>query len=511
MAVLKTFAVPGRDRPFWADLHNHNGIGYGKGSLDRSYEIARGGLLDVFAFTPHGLWHDLPGNDPYMVEFHRSGFEKVLAAWEEVRARANAENTDGRFTTFVGFEWHSSAYGDSHVLYPAGEGRVHPATNLEDLQDFARRHGALVIPHHVGYRQGWRGALWPGLSPDVSPVVEVFSEHGNSLEAESHWAMLRHSTGGSERSQAALARLEAGAVFGLVASTDNHAGHPASHGEGLTGIWLPETEQSTRTGVFAALKRRHTYALSGDRIVLRVGLAGGMMGDVLPVDTPREVRYEVEGAGALDYVQILKNGRAVHMAFPGDGVAGDLDEPYVARLEFGWDAMTSSAVTEWQIRIAVSGGDLVDLLPCFVGGAGSAEAVNRVEEVSPSGAAVSAFTSRRNPHPTSSVVLKLAGDRATRVEVGAVARRSDQHGTSPGGCSLAASLGELLARDCWAAISDTFSAPKIRLGNVHTRHQCMLTGGWCDPQPGRRDFYLVKVQQKNGHCAWSSPIWCREP
>ncbi len=510
MAILRTSVVPGRDRPFWADLHNHNSVGYGKGSLDRSYEIARGSLLDAYAFTPHGLWHDLPRNDPYMVEFHRAGFEKVQAAWEEVRTRANAENKVGRFTTFVGFEWHSSEYGDSHVLFPAQEGHIHPATDLMDLQDFARSHAALVIPHHVGYRQGWRGALWPRLAPDVSPVVEVFSEHGNSLEAESHWAMQRHSTGGSERSQTALARLTAGAVFGLVASTDNHAGHPASYGEGLTGIWLPGEEQLTRAGVFAALRRRHTYAVSGDRIVLQVRLAGGMMGDILPTDTPREVSYQVEGASELDYVQVLKNGRPVHMAWPAEGVAGDRDESYLARLEFGWDAMTSAAVTEWQIRIGVSGGELADLLPCFVGGGGSAEWVNRVEQLSPAGAAVSVFTSRRNPFPTSSVVLKLAGDRSTRIEVSAEARRSEQQVTTDGGCNLSASLGELLVQDRWAAISDTFSAPKIRLGNVHPRSQCELTGGWRDLQPGGSDSYMVKVQQKNGHCAWSSPIWCRD-
>ena len=43
----KSKIVPGRDCPFWGDLHNHNGIGYGKGSLDRSYAIAHGVGLDV--------------------------------------------------------------------------------------------------------------------------------------------------------------------------------------------------------------------------------------------------------------------------------------------------------------------------------------------------------------------------------------------------------------------------------------------------------------------------------
>lgn len=35
---------------FWGDLHNHNAVGYAKGSLERSIDNARE-HLDFFAFT----------------------------------------------------------------------------------------------------------------------------------------------------------------------------------------------------------------------------------------------------------------------------------------------------------------------------------------------------------------------------------------------------------------------------------------------------------------------------
>ncbi len=50
---------------YWADLHNHNAIGYGKGTLERSYSIARSSL-DIYAFSPHGYWPDPPASDPKM-------------------------------------------------------------------------------------------------------------------------------------------------------------------------------------------------------------------------------------------------------------------------------------------------------------------------------------------------------------------------------------------------------------------------------------------------------------
>src|SRR4051812_18067267 len=44
---------------FWGDLHNHNAVGYAKGSLERSIDLARA-HLDFFAFTGHASWHDMP-------------------------------------------------------------------------------------------------------------------------------------------------------------------------------------------------------------------------------------------------------------------------------------------------------------------------------------------------------------------------------------------------------------------------------------------------------------------
>ena len=42
---------------YWGDIHNHNELGYGQGSLARSYQIARS-HLDFYAFTPHAQHAD---------------------------------------------------------------------------------------------------------------------------------------------------------------------------------------------------------------------------------------------------------------------------------------------------------------------------------------------------------------------------------------------------------------------------------------------------------------------
>lgn len=56
LCVTGSDAVP---QLFWGDLHNHNAVGYAKGSLERSIDLARE-HLDFFVFTGHASWHDMP-------------------------------------------------------------------------------------------------------------------------------------------------------------------------------------------------------------------------------------------------------------------------------------------------------------------------------------------------------------------------------------------------------------------------------------------------------------------
>jgi hypothetical protein len=52
-------SAAGEFQLFWGDLHNHNAIGYARGSLERTYDIARE-HLDFLAFTPHAQCQDMP-------------------------------------------------------------------------------------------------------------------------------------------------------------------------------------------------------------------------------------------------------------------------------------------------------------------------------------------------------------------------------------------------------------------------------------------------------------------
>jgi len=114
---------------YWGDIHNHNAVGYAKGSLERSYDIARS-HLDFFCFTGHSQWHDMPvmPQDKHMKWVR--GFEVMKNNWQKVQRLANQYNEPGRFASFIGYEWHSSSYGDVCIIFPDDQAELAYISNL---------------------------------------------------------------------------------------------------------------------------------------------------------------------------------------------------------------------------------------------------------------------------------------------------------------------------------------------------------------------------------------------
>ncbi|MDP6985554.1 MAG: DUF3604 domain-containing protein, partial [Candidatus Latescibacteria bacterium] len=157
--------IPGR--LLWGDLHNHNEIGYAQGSLERSYDIAES-HLDFYAFTPHGQNTDGSNLTHYPVVDDR---------WSEVQEAAKSRNRPGEFTSFLAYEWHSTPWGHVHVVYGGDDMPLEKTTTLTELLTIMRSRDAILIPHHTAYRGG---VDWELRDAQLSPLVEIFSEHGSS-------------------------------------------------------------------------------------------------------------------------------------------------------------------------------------------------------------------------------------------------------------------------------------------------------------------------------------------
>ena len=490
-----------RPRLYWGDLHNHNAVGYAKGSLERSIDLARE-HLDFFAFTGHAHWHDMPRmpGDRHMRWVR--GFEVHRNHWPKTRRMIREANSDD-FLALLGYEWHSSHFGDYCMIFPGDQRQLFLPDHVEKLLDFADEREALAIPHHVGYKQGWRGANFDHFRPAVSPVVEVFSEHGCTETDRSPQPMLRHSMGGRSTANTIVRQLEQGRRFGFVASSDNHRGYPGAYGEGVMGVWADEL---TSAAVFDAVRARRTYAATGDRIVLEMTVNQRPMGSELAAEADRQIDVRVEGQDSVAMIELVRNGRVIERHFPEDTALSRPRLPGRAkcRLQYGWGpwaALDLGRTCHWDMTVRIDGGKFVRALPCFQSAPFEEDLRDRLTVVSDREIRLQSQTTRVQCYaedPTKAVVLELDGapDATLSVQL----RRPVEQ-------TVKARLADLV-EDNVVTFTGKFTSESYILQRLVGPTEYAATIRWNDRRPGApADWYYVRVTQHNGQLAWSSPVW----
>lgn len=495
---------------YWGDLHNHCGISYGYGRLDHALRAAQG-QLDFCAITGHGTWHDIHEWQPeidFLLRFHREGFAKLAAHWEEVKATIERANVPGQFVTLQSYEAHSRAYGDHHILSPSA---ALPLIEAPSPQALVAQVGvpAIVVPHHIAYVPGYRGIAWEAFDARLSPIVEVYSKHGCGMSDDAPYPYL-HTMGARDGRNTVRRGLALGKRFSFVASTDHHAGYPGSYGDGRVAVLA---EELTREALWAALLAGRTYAVTGDKIACSFTLNGQPLGAQLCADR-RELSLRVCGGDALDRVTVFKNNRPWQVI--GGHELGDTTArgPFKLRVELGWGEEVAGYA--WEAELRLTGGAIRSVETCFRGQSVLAPSQDR--DASPE---INALDNRiiaqsedrlawrcvsfKNPstlHPaTQAVIVELDGDTGTGVTLTANGR------------TLAASLGELLEASRGIHMQEWSSECALLHRAVPASAFC-LERSWLDePAPGTVDgtvdVYDVEVRQANLQMAWLSPIYCR--
>jgi hypothetical protein len=488
-------------RIVYGDIHNHNAHGYGVGSIERSLEVART-HLDFFAFTGHSSWHDLPSMEGARERHWVEGFQRLKTTWPRVQQVIAEGNRDGEFCAFLGFEWHSSQWGDQCVVFPQDRRPIFYTADPEKLRAFCKEERALMIPHHLAYPKGRRGVNWDVFREDCTPVVEIYSEHGNSEDDRGPYPFFAHSMGGRETANTARAALEAGLRFGFVGSSDDHAGFPGAYGEGLMGALVTDF---TRAGIFEAIRARRTYALTGDRIELDFAVEGAPMGASIDAGGKAEVSFAVRGRDELDVVEIIQDGRVVQRLFADEKPKVDdiFVKPIQLRLEWGWGpwgALALDRVCDWEMQVTVEGGRLLRFFPCLQSMPFD-ENRRHVFLRNSSGLAIRSYTARQNAYrenPNQSVVLEIEGGPETVLALSLEVPCVDKSRHT---------LAEL-ARGSVNRFTGPF--PKeawqwhrlVPLAASSVEGRCTL-----DVPAGRRSYAYLRARQKNGHIAWASPVF----
>ncbi|MFO7871092.1 MAG: DUF3604 domain-containing protein [Kiritimatiellia bacterium] len=499
--------------PHYGDLHNHCGLSYGHGTVEDALRNARE-QLDFCSVTGHALWPDMPAETPDIkpiLDFTRRGFARVRDQWDDAQETLEKFQEDGRFSTFPGFEMHSCEDGDYTVLYRDPGGKILEVSGLTELQDTIRRLrgediGILAFPHHLAYKKGQRGVNWDSFDPGISPLIEVVSMHGCSELLDSPRPFL-HSMGPADAGSSLAAGLELGVPFGVIGGTDHHSAHPGSYGHGRMGVWAAN---NTREDLWDGFMNRRTWALTGDRIELNMTMNGQCMGSTVgPADT-RNMTIDVEGGAAIDVVDVVRNGRiAKRFTIPED-LPEHVDpccDPIRTKIfiEVGWG--TVGKPVDWQVDIGISDGEIRDIEPRFRG----AEVVSPLD--APDGAEVSYYVSQCRQTDTRAVSFRTrtcGNPNTSTCATQGVCLYVDMPRTADvlatvNSQKIRMPLEHLLAGQRCGRLG-LIDSPCWLLHRVPLEAEYKWNLTWQDSRHSDCDTYYVRVRQRNGQWAWSSPV-----
>lgn len=286
---------------FWADLHGQSEETVGTNNVEDYFTFARDwAFLDIASHQ---------GND----------FQVTKDFWQKLNQTTKKFNQDGHFITFPGYEWSGNTPkgGDRNVYYLEEGLPIHKSSHalidhFDDLNSDALSAQELftkvprkktLITAHVG-----------GRFADLSVHDEKLERN---IEIHSCWGTFEWFL---------FAALKRGYRVGIVANSDGHTGRPGAshptfaHFNSYGGLTCVLASKLTRKEIFNALHKRHCYATTGARIFLAVSCLGknqqGIIGDVLKNPQNPKLKVNCAGTNPIDRIEVYRLDKIIHTHYP---------------------------------------------------------------------------------------------------------------------------------------------------------------------------------------------------
>jgi hypothetical protein len=181
----------------------------------------------------------------------------------------------------------------------------------------------MLIPHHTGIifgsytgkNRGCRIELSGRERMELTPAVEIYSHHGQSESYNPQHILSyefnrmrnpeRRANTSSPGPHYAQNYWMDGIKLGVIASSDEHSGQGGRRHGGITAVFA---EKLTRESVFDAIRNRHTYGTTGERILLDFSINGIPMGQVVKIKSGSnlDISLKVFGTNTLLRLEILR-------------------------------------------------------------------------------------------------------------------------------------------------------------------------------------------------------------
>lgn len=476
-----------RERIYWGDTHGHSGFAEGIGTPERFMLWARDDArLDYVTHSEHDIWLD-------------------DAEWKVLRNNVRTFNVEGEFIAYLGYEWtvNTTRGGHHNVLFRTPDSRNRISSHFypdltslyQGLRNTADPRDVVVIPHahQAGdYRLN---------DPELEPLVEVMSQHGNF-----EWFGRMY--------------LQHGHQVGFIAASDNHLSQPGysaplggslSQRGGLGAIMAPTR---TRDAIFDSMKQLKTYATTGDRMILDFAVNGTSMGQRGAFAEQRTISGNIIGTAPIDNITIIKNDEIFWQKSYLDQVEGRPGKTDTFLLTFtsasdpfhahdnprGWRS--------WEGTLEIENANLDSIEPVD-----ASFPMQSVQVATDNPNRVVFSTKTRGD--TSSYLVQLSNiQRSTRLKFDLI-ETLESGGAPPiyrpaqriPADSFSLSLRDLKAGRVEHNQSIDGYTDSTMLRRVITAGPREVAFEVSDTSTRQGDYYFVRIVQANDAIAWSSPVW----
>lgn len=334
---------------YWGDLHVHTYYSkdaelHGLASTetpDMACSYAKTNSLNFVAITDHS-------------ENDALGGKMTQTLWESTKTQIQTGNCaeTSTFIPFIGYEWTNTTYGHKSVIFKDieipwssvfnSQSYTIPPALWTALDSAGYQSSAVTLPHHPA--GGPTRTNWDYQHPAYQPLVEIYSEHGNSEYEDSYESITSNPNYYTHSVNYALGTKKF--RMGLIAGTDAHDAKAGSVNDGDTitnstyngGLIAVHAPSLTRENIWYAIKNRHTYATSGPKIILDFKVNGYGIGATALLDsgeTPTLHIFAVGSGANITKLEVIKNGNGANpshtVTFNQGSIAHDwTDSSYIS-------------------------------------------------------------------------------------------------------------------------------------------------------------------------------------
>ena len=296
---------------FWADIHGQSNETLGTGSAREYFEFGRDkAFVDVMSHQ---------GND----------FQITGAFWKELNRLSEEFDVPGEFVCFPGYEWsaNTAVGGDRNVFYRREGETIHRSSHAQiaDPTDMVDEESDAHTAHELFEKLAGKDCVV--MAHIGGRYADITFAHDEKLET----AVEVHSAWGTFEWVVRDA-FEKGFRVGIVGNSDGHKGRPGACYPGASffgaqgGLTCYIAPSLDRDAIFEAMRRRHHYATTGNRMLLDVAVRTSsdaelfarnpdlgpttsvmtrslMMGDIARV-ADDEIQFDVEAVGSAPIERI---------------------------------------------------------------------------------------------------------------------------------------------------------------------------------------------------------------